>query len=135
LPERFGRLVCAVVLNSIGLSLCSKDAFAMRRLIALVVGAAIGGGCVFAAFYFHVVRTDKTVLLVRKQRADWHDSYVDIRGWSSRDWHAHQELSHNLTATGRGDLVGRSMGDQLFRGLFDSFRESPGRSAGPASSK
>jgi hypothetical protein len=106
----------------------------MRRLIALIVGAAIGGGCVFAAFYFHIVRTDKTFLLVRKQRTDWHDAYVDIRGWSSREWSAHRDLSTDLTAMGRGDLVGRSVGDQLFRGLFDSFHESPGRSVSPGPS-
>jgi hypothetical protein len=107
----------------------------MRRLIALVVGAAIGGGLVFGAFYFHVVRTEKTFLLVRKQRADWHDAYVDIRGWSSRDWSVHRDLSSDLVAMGRGDLISRSIGDNFFRGLFDSFREVPGHSTGPASSK
>jgi len=56
-------------------------------------------------------------------RFDWHDAYVDIRGWSYRDWGSHQELSNDLTAAGRGDLVQRSFGDRLFRGLFDSFRE------------
>ena len=95
----------------------------MRRLIALLLGAAIGGGGVFAAFYYHLVRTDKTWLIVPKQRLDWHDAYVDIRGWSPREFSTHRDLSHNLIAMGRGDLVGRSVADQLFRGLFDSFRE------------
>jgi hypothetical protein len=99
----------------------------MRRLIAVFLGAAIGGGAVFAAFYYHVVRTDKTWLIVPKQRLDWRDAYVDIRGWSPRDWGAHRDLSHNLIVMGRGDLVTHSVADQLFRGLFDSFREaSPG---------
>ncbi len=95
----------------------------MRRLLALVLGAGIGGACVFGAFYYHVVRTDKTWLVVRKQRLDWRDAYVDIRGWSYREWANHRDLSQDLIAMGRGDLVTRSVADQLFRGLFDTFRE------------
>ncbi len=98
----------------------------MRRLIALILGVAIGGGTTFAAFNLHVVRTDQKVLFVRKQRADWHDAYVDTRGWTHREWGAHHELSTNLIAAGHGDLVVRSVTDQLFRGLFDSFRSPPG---------
>jgi hypothetical protein len=95
----------------------------MRRLIAVLLGAAIGGGGVFAAFYYHLVRTEKTWLIVPKQRLDWHDAYVDVRGWSHREWSTHRDLSQNMIVMGRGDLVGRSVADQLFRGLFDSFRE------------
>lgn len=98
----------------------------MRRLIALMIGVAIGGGTTFAAFNLHVVRTDQKVLVVRKQRSDWHDAYVDIRGWTHREWTGHHELSSNLIAAGRGDLVVRSVADQLFRGLFDSFRSGSG---------
>ena len=98
----------------------------MRRVIALILGVAIGGGGVFAAFQYHVVRTEQTLLVVRRQRADWHDTYVDIRGWGYRDWASHRDLSHDLIVSGRGDLVTRSAADQLFRGLFDSFRAHPG---------
>jgi hypothetical protein len=109
----------------------SRDAFAMRRLIAMIFGAAIGGGLVFASFNYHLVRSEKNWLIVRKQRADWHDAYVDVRGWTSREWGEHRELSQNLIASGRGDLVKRSFTDNLFRGLFDSFRESPSSSRNP----
>jgi hypothetical protein len=95
----------------------------MRRLIALLIGAALGGACVFAAFQYHLVRSEKNVLVIRRQRADWRDAYVDIRGWSYREWDRHQELSSDMVAAGRGDLVARSVSGQLFRGLFDSFRE------------
>lgn len=77
----------------------------------------------YVAFQYHLVRTGKTFLVIPKQRADWHDAYVDIRGWSHHEWSAHRDLSNNLIAAGRGDLVSRSITDQLFRGLFDSFRE------------
>ena len=97
----------------------------MRRLIAMLIGVAIGGGLVFAAFKFHLVHSEKSWLLVRKQRADWHDAYVDIRGWTSREWSEHKALSDNLIAMGRGDLVQRSFTDKLFRGFLDTFRETP----------
>ncbi len=96
----------------------------MRRLISLLLGVAIGCGLMFGAFQYHVVRTDKTFLFIRKQRSDWHDAYVDIRGWSYRDWGNHRDLSNNLIVGGRGDLVTRSMADQFFRGLFEPFHES-----------
>lgn len=105
----------------------------MRRLIAMVFGVAIGGAVVFASFYYHLVRSEKSWLIVRKQHADWHDAYVDIRGWTSREWSNHRELSQNLVAMGRGDLVQRSITDQWFRGFFDSFRESPPSSHGSKS--
>lgn len=109
----------------------------MRRLIALLLGAAIGGAGVFAAFYYHVVRTEKTWLVVPKQRLDWRDAYVDVRGWTFREWSAHRELSQDVIAMGRGDLVSRSVTDQLFRGLFDKFREpvAGGRGSNPSPSK
>jgi hypothetical protein len=95
----------------------------MRRLFALVLAAALGGGVVFAAFQLHFVRADGRFLFVPKQRADWHDAYVDIRGWSFRDWGDHPELSRNMLAAGHGDLVTRSATGDLFRGLFEPFRE------------
>jgi hypothetical protein len=106
----------------------------MRRLLAILLGAAIGGGGVFAAFYYHLVRTDKSWLIVPKQRLDWRDAYVDIRGWSHKEWSSHRDLSHNLVVMGRGDLVSRSITDQLFRGLFDSIREPSSNGSGSSSS-
>ncbi len=92
----------------------------MRRLLTLIVAAAIGGGTVFTAFQFHVVRTDQRVLFVRKPQPDWHDAYVDVRAWTVRDWGDHPTLSRNLLASGHGDVVRRSATDDLFRGFFDN---------------
>ncbi len=96
----------------------------MRRLIAGLLGVVVGGGGVFAAFQYHLVRTEKSYLVIRKQKTDWHDAYVDIRGWTHREWGAHRELSNDLIAAGRGDLVSRSAANDFFRGLFDPFRDS-----------
>jgi len=104
----------------------------MRRLFAVLLGVGLGGAGTFAAFQYHLVRTDQSFLVVRRQRADWHDAYADIRGWSYHEWGAHRELSADLIAAGRGDLVTRSFTDGLFRGLFDSFRDPPaGERPGP----
>jgi hypothetical protein len=97
----------------------------MRRLIAILLGVALGCAGTFAAFQYHLVRADKSYLVVRRQRADWHDAYADIRGWTAREWESHRDLSSDLIASGRGDLVTRSFADELFRGLFDSFRAPP----------
>jgi hypothetical protein len=97
----------------------------MRRMIALLAGISLGIGGTFAAFQYHLVRTDKNFLVVRRQRADWHDTYADIRGWTAHEWGNHRELSGDLIAAGRGDLVTRPTAGDLFRGLFDSFREPP----------
>lgn len=103
----------------------------MRRLFAALLGMVVGGGLMFAAFQFHLVRTDKSVFIVRRQRTDWHDAYADVRGWTHHEWSEHRELSSDMIAAGRGEHVVRSIGDQLFRGLFDSFRESPSGSHPP----
>ncbi|MGQ0636362.1 MAG: hypothetical protein ACT4QC_17255 [Planctomycetaceae bacterium] len=96
----------------------------MRRLFTWLIGVALGGGLVFAAFQFHLVRTDQKFLLVPKRQADWRDPYVDVRAWTFREWGEHPRLSENLIASGHGDIVTRSATDQFFRGLFDSFRGS-----------
>ncbi|HTI50950.1 MAG TPA: hypothetical protein VL475_08365 [Planctomycetaceae bacterium] len=91
----------------------------MRRVFTLLMAAVVGGGVVYTAFQYHVVRAEKRVLLVPKQRADWHDAYVDVRGWTHREWGEHADLSRNLVTSGHGDIVSRSVTDELFRGLFD----------------
>lgn len=107
----------------------------MRRLFALLIAAAVGGGIVFTAFQFHVVRSDERVLFVPKRQANLHDAYVDIRGWGYREWGDHPVLSENLVASGHGDLVARSATDSLFRGLFDNFRDKPAGNREPPGSR
>jgi hypothetical protein len=95
----------------------------MRRLMALMFGVVIGAATVYTAFQYHVVRSDQRVLLVPKQRADWHEAYVDIRPWTFREWDEHPVFAQNMVVSGHGDLVIRSATDGLFRGFFDSFRD------------
>jgi hypothetical protein len=101
--------------------------FFMRKVILILLSAAAGGGLVFGCFHLHVVRSAEGWHLVRKQHLDWRDAYVDVRGWGFREWNAHPQLSRNLAAAGRGDLVGKGAASQIFRGMFDAFRNSGSR--------
>lgn len=92
----------------------------MRRVLTYMLAIVAGGGFVFAAFEYHVVRTDGRVLLVSKKPADWRDAYIDVRGWTAREWAEHPNLARNLTAAGHGDVVIGSGARELLRGLFDS---------------
>lgn len=86
----------------------------MRRLFAVLFGMMVGGGLVYVAFEYHVVRTEESFLLVSKQRANLSDAYVDIRDWKASDWKEHTQLAQNLTADGYGHLAGASFA----RGLY-----------------
>lgn len=101
----------------------------MRRLIAILLGVVVGGSAVFFAFQFHLIRADQRWVVVKKRRSDWHDAYVDVRGWRHREWNEHRELSENVAAAGHGDLLPPFGPKEFFRGLFDPLR--PKRSTHP----
>lgn len=103
----------------------------MRKLLLILVSAVAGGGLVFGCFHYHVVRAREGWLLVRKQRLDWRDPYVDVRSWGLREWNDHPDLARNLVAGGRGDLVGKGTAGGFFRGMFEAFRPAPQRDAEP----
>ena len=108
----------------------------MRRLMALMFGIVLGGGAVYTAFQYHVVRNDQRYLLIPKEHADWREAYVDIRGWTHREWDGHPILAKNVTTAGHGDLVSHSTAGDLFRGLFDfGERHSEGHNLGPEPSR
>jgi hypothetical protein len=101
----------------------------MRRLIAILIGVVVGGSAVFGAFQYHLIRARDRWAVVKKQRADWREAYVDVRTWGRREWSEHQELSANVTAAGHGDLLPSYGPGEFFRGLFDPLR--PNRSSNP----
>lgn len=104
----------------------------MRRLVTILLGVVIGGSVVFFAFQYHLIRASQRWVVVKKRHADWHDAYVDVRGWGAREWNEHRELSGNVTAAGHGELVPSYGPGEFFRGLFDPLR--PKRSASPTES-
>ena len=89
----------------------------MRRLCLLVFGVLIGGGLVYSAFHFHVVRASDEWLVVRKGKVELADFYVDIRQWSFQDWRSRSNLMHALMERGRGDLLVPPGSRNFFHGL------------------
>jgi len=95
----------------------------MRRLLAVLFGAMLGGGLVFAAFEYHLVRTDETYHLVPKKQAGLTDAYVDIRDWPASEWNEHTTLAEDLIAAGHGDLVGGSIASGLLDDIIAPFQQ------------
>lgn len=89
----------------------------MRRLGLLVFGVLIGGGLVYGAFHYHIVRTSQEWLVVKKQKVQLADFYADVRRWSIAEWRGHPELMHALMQHGRSDLLLPEGSRDFFRGL------------------
>ena len=77
----------------------------MRRLTTLLFGMALGGGLVFSAHHYHLVRTGKQFLLIPKIGVSLVDPYVDVRDWHLDDWEAHPELLAAMRDHGHGHLL------------------------------
>ena len=89
----------------------------MRRLSLLIFGVLIGGGLVYSAFHYHVVRTSDEWLVVKKRTVQIADFYADVRQWSFQEWRAHPDLMHALMEHGRSDLLFPDGSRDFFRGL------------------
>ncbi len=103
----------------------------MRRLFAVLFGVMLGGGLVYAAFEYHLVRTEERFFVIPKKQAGLVDAYVDIRDWSASQWRDHPVLAENLIADGHGDLVTGSIAG----GLFDDFISPLQKNASEASKR
>jgi hypothetical protein len=77
----------------------------MRRLTTLLFGMALGGGLVFSAHHYHLVRTGKQFLLIPKIEVALVDPYVDVRDWHLDDWEDHPGLLAAMKDHGHGDLL------------------------------
>ncbi|MEZ6125084.1 MAG: hypothetical protein R3C49_18210 [Planctomycetaceae bacterium] len=58
----------------------------------------------FAARH-HVVRADGGVLVLPKQHPSLHDTFVDVRQWTDRDWQQHAELLESTFAARDADVA------------------------------
>jgi hypothetical protein len=94
----------------------------MRRLMALFIGIVIGGGGVYFAYQYHVVRTDDEWLFIPKTERDLANTYIDIRRWSVNDWAGQPELARALVKEGRSDLIVQPQAGNLFDELLRPFR-------------
>ena len=89
----------------------------MGRLFWLLVGFAIGGGAIYGAFNYHVVKADSGFELVPKHSASLSDTYVDIRNFSVSDWAAHPALSADIVAAEKSHLLGGGSSNSLQNGV------------------
>jgi len=90
----------------------------MRRLNAALYGILLGGGAVYFAFQFHLVRAEEGFLVIPKNNSAMIDPYVDVREWTVADWKTHPELIQSLVEHGRSDLVLSEASNGLFRGWW-----------------
>ena len=77
----------------------------MRRITTLILGMILGGGLVYGAYQYHLVRTGEQFLLIPKGRVSLVDPYVDVRDWGLSKWQEHPELLEAMRSQGHGDLV------------------------------
>jgi hypothetical protein len=85
----------------------------MGRFFWLLVGFAIGGGVIYGAFNYHVVKTDSGFELVPKHTTSLGDTYVDIRKFGVSDWAAHPALSADIVAAEKTQLMGQSAANPI----------------------
>lgn len=77
----------------------------MPRALLGFFGVICGMACVFGAFQFHVLKTERSYLLIPKRSAHLGDVYADVRGWQRKDWSEHPGLARDVVAAGHGDLI------------------------------
>ena len=96
----------------------------MRKLLAALFCMMLGGGLVFSAFQYHVVRAADEFVLVPKLSAGPSDTYVDVRDWSALEWQRHPALVRALWKEGRTDLIVAPSTKGLLQDLFRTFRNA-----------
>jgi hypothetical protein len=77
----------------------------LRKLLGFLLSVAFGAGLMACVYEFHVLRTPGGLEFVRKPSPDWHDPFVDVRGWTAREWALHPRLVKNLALAKRADIM------------------------------
>lgn len=90
-----------------------------RGLILFLLGLAVGGGTVFAAFQWHFVRADDGWHVVRNSGSSLGECYADVRGWTAGEWTEHPRLATALVDAGKGDVVMRTSANGMLDRLMN----------------
>ena len=85
----------------------------MKRLSGFLVGVVVGGGLVFGAQRYHVLRTEQGLEVVPKLSGNFSDCYVDIRKFSSDDWSQHKELAAAIIGAKKEHIFHDSAADAV----------------------
>ena len=77
----------------------------MRRLFRLIVLVLLLGGWAVAALSLYVVRDGSRIVVIPKQRLDYHDTYVDTTRWTLDDVVKHPAVVSRLMQSGKTDVL------------------------------
>ena len=86
------------------------------RIGAFLFGFIAGGSFVLASLKYHVIRAEDGVHLVPKMGATFQETYVDVRGFTPRQWAEHPNVAAAMVRANKGHL----MKDAAINSLFDS---------------
>jgi len=90
----------------------------MKRLLAVFVfGVVAGGGLIFGAQRYHLVRAQDGVYLVPKLESTFQDAYVDVRQFGLRDWADHKLLTTAIIKAKKEHLMQDSAASDLNKGM------------------
>jgi hypothetical protein len=77
----------------------------MGRFSTLMFGMVLGGAAIYGAFSYHIIKADSGFTLVTKRSASLSETYVDIRSFTLADWAKHPELSADIVAAEKQQLL------------------------------
>ena len=77
----------------------------MKKLFRLIVLVLFLGGWSLAALALHVVRDGSRIVVIPKQRLDYHEIYVDTSKWTLDDVAKHPSVVRRLIQTGKVDVL------------------------------
>jgi len=76
----------------------------------------------FVLFY-HVVTSERGVVVVRKKYLGVEDTFVDIKGWQYQDFRRHKALTESLERSGYGNIVREALVNDAQRAATDLDRQ------------
>jgi hypothetical protein len=85
----------------------------MGRLAIFILGMAVGGGMVYGAERYHVLRTSQGLETVPKLSASFSETYVDVRGFGASDWADHQGLAADVLRAHKEYLIQDAVADKV----------------------
>jgi len=85
-----------------------------------LLGIIVGGGLMFCALTYHVVRAADGFHLVPKLQAGFGESYVDIRDFTVNDWTEHRALAAAIIRAGKEDVMAGSAEESFRSGVRES---------------
>ncbi len=97
----------------------------MSRLFYMFVGVILGGGAIYGALMYHLLRTNDGWEMVPKTSATFTDAYVDMRNFTLADWTQHRDLVAALINAKKESLLGDSPQNQVEQSvgrMLDSIR-------------